>query len=465
MRDLLQNLRSKLNAHDLMSRLMRGLMLAFVMNVAGFVFGFMAQLVIGRTLGLGGYGVYAYVQAWVSFIAVLCGMGLPYGLLRFIPDYKGKEAWPLVRAVIRYAETRTLTAGLAVSLVGLMVMLAIGGWLDQEFAWTIYAGLLAMPLLVLLRVWCSVLRAFGRIVPSLGSDLPVREGFTFLAVAVFGLGFTAIDSAPVAMLVWTLGTAIGVAISFICWQRQTMPSSWKEPVTILPSTQSHWLQVALMLLVVQSLTMLLRRVDLFVVGMWFDKETLGVYAAANRLAEIMIFPSYVLTAYLAPTISELHSQGAKDVLQKATTLTANIALVSAVIFVLPLLLIPDILLGLFGQDFSQGAMVLRLLALGEFVATTTPFATMMLTMTGHERAAVKLMVAASIGTFLLMMLAASTGAIETVALARSGAIIIIQLSFCWLIHKKVQILPLPLVGAKKASTLLMGSQREGGSAK
>ncbi|MGH1480696.1 MAG: lipopolysaccharide biosynthesis protein [Geminicoccales bacterium] len=445
--NLLRQLRSKASAHDLMSRLMRGAALALMVNVAGFSLGFLAQLVVGRSLGIGGYGVYAYVQAWVSFVAMICGLGLPFALLRFVPEYRGRDEWPLMREVIFYVERRVLVVSLATAVIGALLLTIFGEGLDQEFRWTIYIGLVAMPFLAVLRVWCAVLRAFGRIVSSLGSDLPVREGFTFLAVAVFGLGFALINDAIDAMVVWTLGTVIGALISLTVWRRQQLPEAWHDTVEISADTRAHWLQVALLLLVVQSLAMMIRRLDLFVVGWWFEKEDLGVYAAANRLAEIMIFPTYVLNAYFAPTISELYSKSDLASLQKATTLTANMALGSALILVLPLLLFPEEALGLFGQDFTRGATALRYLAGGEFVATAIPFATMMLTMTGHERAAVKLMCVASIGTFLLMMMAAATGTIETVAMARAAAVIMIQLSFCWLILKTTKISPFPLIKA------------------
>jgi len=425
---------------------MRGAMLALLVNIAGFSLGFLAQLVVGRTLNVGGFGVYAYVQAWISFVAILCGVGLPYALLRFIPEYKGKVVLSRVLAIVRFTERRVLTVSVVTSLSGLGLIQAFGQRLDQELVWTIYVGLFALPLLALLRVWCSALRASGRIVSALGSDLPVREGVTFAVVATFGLGFPVITSAPQALMVWALGIVAGLAISLTAWRREKVRSIPAEPCATTAEMRSQWLEVALMLLVVQSLVMLLRRMDLFVVGLWFDKENLGAYAAANRLAEIMIFPSYVLSAYLAPTISELYGQGARQALQKAITLTANIALVSAVLLTLPLLLIPEVLLGLFGPDFSRGAMALRLLACGEFVATTTPFATIMLTMTGHERIAVTWMVTTSVAMLAALMLAgASGGSIETVALVRAAFIILTQLIFCILIQKKLKVIPYPFV--------------------
>lgn len=439
----LQSLRSKAGSEDLVSRLMRGAMLALIVNVVGFSAGFLAHLVVGRTLGPESYGHYALTQAWVSFIAMVCGLGLPSALLRFIPVYQEEKAWPLIRAVTRFAEHRVLAVSLALSLIGLALLTIFGATLAAERLWTLYAGLIAIPLLAFLRVRCAVLRAFGRIVSALGSDLPVREGVTFVIIAIFGLGFPLITTAPGAMLVWAMGGAAGVGISLLIWHSEKRPPSWHAPFMPLASVRSHWLQVALLMLVIQSLNMLLRRLDLFVVDLFFDGDITGIYAAANRIVEVMIFPSYVLNAYLAPTISALYSQQATASLQKATVLTARMGLASAVILLLPFLFLPDLILGFFGPGFREGATVLRILAAGEFLATALPFATMMLTMTGHERVAVRLMATASAITLLAMLTAGAMGSVETIAIVRATSIILIQIAFCWLIQKKIKISPWP----------------------
>lgn len=432
---------------DLSSRLMRGAALALIVNVVGFGAGFLAHLAVGRALGPEGYSHYALTHAWVSFVAMVCGLGLPPALLRFVPVYREEGSWPLIRAILHFSLRRVLVISLGVSCLGLIGLNVFGDPLSPERFWTLHAGLLAMPLLAVLRVQSALLRAFGRIVSALGCDLPTREGFTFLLIAAFGLGLPVITSAPAAMLVWTFGSAVGLLISVLVWQRMARPEAWQERINPDNKLSRQWFKVALSILVIQSLNMLLRRTDLFVVDLFFDDRTSGIYAAANRIIEVMVFPTYVLNAYLAPTVAALHSQKATTELQQATTLTARMGLASALVLILPFLLAPALILDFFGPGFREAARALRILAVGEVLATAIPFATMMMTMTGHERPAVLLMGTASMLALFAMLAAGAMGSIEMIAAARSGSIILIQLGFCWLIQRKLDVSPWLLGGS------------------
>lgn len=434
--------------NGLIARLKRGAAKAFVIHVLGFVLALLAQIVAGRALGTSGYGVYAFVQSLISFLALLCGLGFPSSLLRFVPEYKAKDQWPRVRAVIRFVEVRALTVSIGAMLLMISGVAMASGRIDPVFAGTIYGGAAAIPLLVLLKIRCSVLRGFSRIWASLGAEIPVREGVVALGIAVFGLGFSMITTAPQAILIWTLGTTLGLLLASLAWRFQERPGTWFDAVDVAGEERAQWQNVALMLLVFQGLMMALRRFDVFVVGWWFDKEALGAYAAANRLADMMVFPSYVLNALFAPTIAELHSKGERGQLQKATTFNANLAFASAALLAVPMLVAPSLLLGLFGAGFTEGATVLRYLVIGEFVAASVPFARFMLTMTGHERIAVKIMAITTTLALLAMTLAASSGPMEMVALVRGFAIASVQIWFCFFIRRTLMVTPFPLALGK-----------------
>ena len=446
--DVASETRSSTAETGLIARLKRGAAQAFVIHALGFVLALLAQIIAGRALGTAGYGVFAFVQSLISFLALLCGLGFPSSLLRYIPEYKTRDQWPRVRAVIRFVEIRSLLVSLAVTLLLVGGVTIFAGRLDQTFVWTIYGGAAAIPLLVLLRVRAAVLRGFGRILSSLGSEIPVREGVVLLGIGVAGLGLSIVSTAPQAIMIWTFGTALGLLIATLAWRRQERPNSWSDTIDIVKDDRTQWLQVAFMLLAFQGLMMALRRFDVFIVGWGFDQEMLGAYAAANRLADMMVFPSYVLNALFAPTIAELHSKGERGQLQKATTFNANLAFASAAILALPMLVAPSLLLGLFGSGFADGATALRYLVLGEFVAASVPFARFMLTMTGHERIAVKAMLITTTAACLAMVLAAATGPTELVALIRGFAIASVQIWFCFLVLKTLKVSPYPFGGGK-----------------
>jgi O-antigen/teichoic acid export membrane protein len=98
-------------ASKILKRLLaRGAISAAGINIATTGLAFLAQVVLARALGADGYGVFAYVTAWVTVLVLLATLGFPTGLLRFAAAYRAREEWHLLRGVIRYAELRVAAA-------------------------------------------------------------------------------------------------------------------------------------------------------------------------------------------------------------------------------------------------------------------------------------------------------------------------------------------------------------------
>src|SRR5205823_11852712 len=109
-----------------------------------------SQLVIARILGVEIYGVYAYVFAWIVVLAYFSTLGFDVGLLRFVPAYEAERAWPLLEGIIQHAQRRSAAIGLAVTLIGVCVIIVWGT--SPELRNTFFAGLPLVPILALVRI-------------------------------------------------------------------------------------------------------------------------------------------------------------------------------------------------------------------------------------------------------------------------------------------------------------------------
>ena len=99
---------------------------------------------------------------------------------------------------------------------------------------------------------------------------------------------------------------------------------------------------------------------------------------------------------LLPSIAALHARGDHAALQAMVTTTAWWAALSALLIGLPLFVLAGTVLSLFGDAFTSGTVVLRILLVGQIVNVAAGSVGPMLTMTGHERqAAIVLGVAAA----------------------------------------------------------------------
>ncbi len=121
--------------------------LAFKLTSAGLLFGL--TVLLARVLGPAGYGVYAYVFALVSLMAVPAELGLPHLVVRETARAHVHEQWGLMRGLWRWAALASGVLAVAIAVVagGLAWGLADGFSSLQlaTFAW----GLLLVPLIAL----------------------------------------------------------------------------------------------------------------------------------------------------------------------------------------------------------------------------------------------------------------------------------------------------------------------------
>src|SRR5262249_51463783 len=151
-----------------LSRVARGSIVALFVYSMGIGLTYFSQLIIARFVGVDAYGVYAYVFAWMVILAYFSTLGFDVALLRFVPAFGVERAWPLLAGVIRYAQTRAAAVGIAITVAGMLVSTV---WSSApNIRHTFLIGFVLVPILALVRIRCSIVRAFGGVISALVPD-------------------------------------------------------------------------------------------------------------------------------------------------------------------------------------------------------------------------------------------------------------------------------------------------------
>jgi O-antigen/teichoic acid export membrane protein len=422
----------------LKARLARGAAGAFVINVGGTGLAFLSQLVLARVLGVEGYGIYAYVIAWVTILGLLATLGFHTALLRFASAYRAHGEWALLRGVIRYAEIRVLTAGLAIGAVGAVAVVGLGDRLPPELVRTFQLGFAIVPVLALLQLRSSTVRAFGGVISALAPQNLVRSATVLLIVAVAGLVLgwqLAPSSAMAAML---LGTALGLALVTLALRRRR-PA---QVTTVAVEQQAAlWRQTALPLLFLAAMQALLARIDILILGYVVDTTSAGIYVAASRVAALVAFALTAVNTIFAPNIAALHARGDSPALQAMVTTTARWTTISGLAIAVPLLVLAPIVLAAFGDAFTSGATALRILLLGQIVNAATGSVGNLLTMTGHERYAAVVLGIAAVGQVGLCAILIPMFGMEGAAIATAATMIGWNIAMAVFVWRNLRIVP------------------------
>lgn len=428
------------------SQVARGGVTAFFVYGVGFGLTYCSQLIIARVVGVDTYGVYAYVFAWIVVLAYLSTLGFDVGLLRFVPAYEAEHAWPLLQGVIQYAQRRAMLVGLSVIFVGIWVVKA---WVSSpELRSTFFAGFALVPILALVRINCSAVRAFGGVVSALVPDRVVRDGtlISLLAVANLGLGWAL--NAPFVMAATLISSAVGLVCAGVAL-RNCRP---RAADNILPAYDAAaWREAAIPLVILGATEALMNRTGVILLGWIADTKNAGIYGLAFNIALVVTLPRIAVNTLLAPAISNLYTRRDNKTMQLLITRTTSWTLCTGICIAAALFVLADPLLAWFGPGYDAGVPALRILLVSQVMAASAGSQLYIMTMTGHERRAAVLLARCAVvnagASAVLIGMFGLTGA----AIGTAMSLIVWNVAMAVFLWRRLNLLPGVLANVPNAS--------------
>ena len=144
------------------------------------------------------------------------------------------------------------------------------------------------------------------------------------------------------------------------------------------------------LLLLATFYLLLAQTDVLMVGAIVGTESAGIYTAASRLAGFVQFGAIATNLVAAPLIARLHAADERHQLQNLLQKSARSIFVIAVPSSLALLIGSGFLLRMFGDQFVVARATLAVLIIGQLFGCLGGSAGYLMTLTGHQRAAAKI---------------------------------------------------------------------------
>jgi O-antigen/teichoic acid export membrane protein len=420
------------------TRVARGSVTAFAIYIVSVGLTYCSQLLIARIVGVDTYGIYSYVFAWMAVLAYFCALGFDVALLRFVPAYEAKQAWDLVNGVIRYSQRRAVIVGVLIVSLGIAITTLRRSSMSRELDNTFLVGFALVPILALLWIRCSVVRAFGGVVWAVAPDRLVRDGMLIALVAVSAIGLGWPMDAPRLMLATLVSSALGLALASLA-MRRLRPRSADAAVPAYAA--AIWRGVALPLVLIGATEALMNRTGVLLLGWLGDTKGAGVYSLVFNIAFVVALPRTAVNTLFAPTISSLFIRDDRIMLQALVARAAAWTLCAGALIALVLAVLAEPLLSWFGPGFEGGVPALRILLLGQVIVSSAGSQLYVMTMTGNERSAVTLLGASAcanvVGCAVLVSLFGLTG----VAISATATLILWNLAMAVFIWRRLHLLP------------------------
>jgi O-antigen/teichoic acid export membrane protein len=390
---------------------------AFAVQITGAGLAFLFSVMLARLVGVAGVGLYFLAITIVDISATISRLGLESASLRFASIAHSRGDRGGLAALYRKSTSLAFGAGIAIALpVWLIVShLSLGGEKALEFRAELPLLVFAIAPVALLVVQAEFLKAVGSTATGTFSQAVVPS--LLLLAGSIVLWFLGAGTVHAVFVTYVIVAFVSVILAIAMWQWR-VPGIWRERGSF---DMGLLLRTSTPLLLVNSMNLVLGWTDVLVLGIWRDAAEVGIYGIALRIALLTAFILSAINVVVAPQFAALHAQGNDTALKRLAQQGAFWTLVAAAPAILVLLLVPDLILQIFGPQFREGAGVLRILALGQLVNVATGSVGVLLVMTGHEKLMRNIVAASAVlnllGNLVLVPRYGAIGAAASTALS------------------------------------------------
>jgi O-antigen/teichoic acid export membrane protein len=170
-------------------------------------------------------------------------------------------------------------------------------------------------------------------------------------------------------------------------------------------------------------------------------EEAGIYSAASRISNLVVFALIAINAILAPMVSELYHTGRMEELQRIVTLAARAIFVFTLMFSIILVVFGKFALSLFGAEFVVTYVPLLILLCGQIVNALAGSVGLIMTMTGHQNQAGAIVaVSAAVNIILNALLIPLMGLVGA-AISTAFTMVLWNITMLMFVFRKLDINP------------------------
>lgn len=356
--------------------------------------GLALSILLARSLGSAGYGRYLFALTIAQMLAMPVLAGVPALLTRQVAIYRGRADWAGLRGIIRWS----------MGFVGLTTgFVAIGGVGYICFSASLSGGavsvyLLALPLVVCLafmNVGSAILAGFEYPFWSSLPDGLIRP----LLLLCFVLGLIALGALTPSKTMILHAAAAFFALVWAVWMVRRHCSA-VSPYSAIATPRFEtraWIVSLIPLSLIAAAAMVNSRLDVFMLGILSNKESVAVYGLATQMAGLMLIGQTIVNAIIGPRIARMYAAEEWEALQHLVVYACRLSSVVALVCVAGIAGFGDRIMEWFvGAEYNGTVQVSLIIGFGYLFSATMGPVGLILNMTGNEKFTMKVIGAAAL---------------------------------------------------------------------
>ncbi|WP_348645300.1 lipopolysaccharide biosynthesis protein [Methylobacterium sp. BTF04] len=353
----------------------------FAIRIAAAGFAYIAQVMMARLMGGTEYGIFAAIWVWIAILGHSATLGLSQGACRFLPADQARGDLAQVRGFLIGGALVTGACAVVVAAVGLLLVWLQGSLLAGAYAAPLLVAALVLPLFAMQDYCEGVARSQNWAVLAIAPPYLLRQGLIMAAMlAAIGLGAPAEALVAVACTLMATGIAVSVqAFRLVMRLRTILPAGRRS------YDWRRWFGACLPIAASDLASAGFNFVDVVALSLLMPPATVGLYFAATRIQQFVVFVHFAATAATAQRFTATHAAGDRAGLARLVRLQAQLTLGATALIGLCVIAAAPLLLGLFGPEFRDSLPILAILVAGSIAASVFGPGEDLLNMLGGER--------------------------------------------------------------------------------
>lgn len=379
--------RGLLQGDGLRAQLLRGGVGSLAIKAGHAGLAFAVAVVLARTLGPEGYGVYSFALAILMLTAIPAQVGVPQLIVRETAKAQADGDYGLMRGLWRWGNIAVALFSLAALLVmgGILLFTDVGG--DGARVTTLTVGLALIPLIALANVRGACLRGLRKVVQGQLPESIVRPALLLALVVIWATFIVPEEGMKAQQAMGLYVTAAVAAFGTGVWLLRRMRPADLTDRPVPSYESSAWRRAVIPLALVTGLQLINNFVDLVILGFFHTNEEVGIYRAVSQIAVLSYFGFQAMNQVLQPHFSRLHrtDQDGTETLWLIRFSSRLLFLLSGPLVIIYALFGKEIIAIFFGEAYLVGHAALVALSFGLVFKSIYGVVATAMNMAGHER--------------------------------------------------------------------------------
>ncbi len=391
-------------------------------------------MVLTNIVGAAVYGKYTLIIYWITIFAVLGACGFPKLIVREVAKLNSRNQYRSIGILHDYIFWLGGSFSIFISIIGWIIITQFN-LIQPEYHNLLRIGMLTVPFWTYILLYQALLKGSKHVILGMLPEYLIKPTLFFV---LFLSCLAIMGKINAAVLLWCFFfTMFSVMLITMISFYRTEPAM--RPVRTERHPVAEWNSAAFTFWLVSGVFIINSRVDGLVLGKYATDADLGVYSIAYKITDLVRVVLIVVNLVIAPEIAALFQNGEHDKLQRLIKKSIRWTFALSIPIAIVLGIGGPILLALFGKEFAGGYSVLVILIVVQLINVMLGSVGNILTMTGNEKTAFRIILLSLIINIILNLLLVPSMGINGAAIATGVSTIVWNVLMWYAVKQKVNI--------------------------